>query len=310
MSTHADHPREWTPASIRELASGFQPSRVLLTAIELRVFSVDGGRRPHVGRRRLAARERPAGDRPAAERAVRDRAALEAARPIPEHLGQRALPRREQPGVRRRAGPYGRPVAHVERAHRHGAPGDAGPSARTNDRGDSWVKPFIAAMHYRARQQAPWWPGSSAWMASGACSMSAEVPVPSPWPSRSTSRDSRPSSSTCPPWCPSRSGRSPRPASADRVTVQVGDYLEDPLPGGFDLVFLSAVVHSNGLTENAALRPVVRGGAQPGRPRRDHRLGDGRRPGRPRRRARSSPSTCSSAPNAVTRSPSRRSGAG
>jgi SAM-dependent methyltransferase len=42
-------------------------------------------------------------------------------------------------------------------------------------------------------------------------------------------------------------------ALTSRVTTAVGDYLVDPLPGGFDLVFLSAVVHSNSPAENAAL---------------------------------------------------------
>ena len=52
---------------------------------------------------------------------------------------------------------------------------------------------------------------------------------------------------------------------ADRVHVQAGDYLGGPLPGGFDLVFLSAVVHSNLPAENrrliaACARALNRGG--------------------------------------------------
>jgi predicted O-methyltransferase YrrM len=39
----------------------------------------------------------------------------------------------------------------------------------------------------------------------------------------------------------------------DRVTLVPGDYLTDPLPGGHDFAWLSAVIHSNGPEENLAL---------------------------------------------------------
>ncbi|MBW1990326.1 MAG: methyltransferase domain-containing protein, partial [Deltaproteobacteria bacterium] len=39
----------------------------------------------------------------------------------------------------------------------------------------------------------------------------------------------------------------------DRVGIVDGDYNADPLPGGYDLVFLSAIVHPNGPAENEAL---------------------------------------------------------
>jgi predicted O-methyltransferase YrrM len=39
----------------------------------------------------------------------------------------------------------------------------------------------------------------------------------------------------------------------DRVTLVPGDYLADPLPGGHDFAWLSAVIHSNGPEENLAL---------------------------------------------------------
>jgi precorrin-6B methylase 2 len=39
----------------------------------------------------------------------------------------------------------------------------------------------------------------------------------------------------------------------DRVELVPGDYLTDPLPGGHDLAWLSAVIHSNSADENLAL---------------------------------------------------------
>jgi SAM-dependent methyltransferase len=49
-----------------------------------------------------------------------------------------------------------------------------------------------------------------------------------------------------------------------RVTTAVGDYVADPLPRGFDLVFMSAVVHSNGPSDNAALVAKAAGALDPG----------------------------------------------
>lgn len=40
---------------------------------------------------------------------------------------------------------------------------------------------------------------------------------------------------------------------ADQVDTVVGDYTNDELPGGFDLVFLSAIIHSNSPCENEQL---------------------------------------------------------
>jgi predicted O-methyltransferase YrrM len=50
----------------------------------------------------------------------------------------------------------------------------------------------------------------------------------------------------------------------ERVALVTGDYLTDPLPGGHDLVWLSAVIHSNGPEENLALYHKVWGALVPG----------------------------------------------
>ena len=50
----------------------------------------------------------------------------------------------------------------------------------------------------------------------------------------------------------------------DRVTLVTGDYLTDPLPGGHDLAWLSAVIHSNGAEETLALFRKVHGALVPG----------------------------------------------
>jgi len=55
-----------------------------------------------------------------------------------------------------------------------------------------------------------------------------------------------------------------RAGLASRVTTAVGDYLVDPLPTGFDLVFLSAVIHSNAPDQNAALLASCAAALNPG----------------------------------------------
>ena len=56
MSEQPAMPRSWTPGAIRELAMSFQSSRILLTAVELRVFSLIEVRQAHLGRTGTAAR--------------------------------------------------------------------------------------------------------------------------------------------------------------------------------------------------------------------------------------------------------------
>jgi predicted O-methyltransferase YrrM len=51
---------------------------------------------------------------------------------------------------------------------------------------------------------------------------------------------------------------------ADRVETVAGDYVTDDLPGGFDLVFLSAIVHSNSPGENLALVRKAAAALNPG----------------------------------------------
>ncbi|MBU0763456.1 MAG: methyltransferase domain-containing protein, partial [Bacteroidetes bacterium] len=51
---------------------------------------------------------------------------------------------------------------------------------------------------------------------------------------------------------------------AGQITTAAGDYLKDPLPEGFDIVFLSAVIHSNSYTENEALISKCAGSLNPG----------------------------------------------
>jgi predicted O-methyltransferase YrrM len=51
---------------------------------------------------------------------------------------------------------------------------------------------------------------------------------------------------------------------SDRITALSGDYRKDPMGGGYDLVFLSAIVHSNSPEENTDLVAKCVGALNPG----------------------------------------------
>jgi precorrin-6B methylase 2 len=51
---------------------------------------------------------------------------------------------------------------------------------------------------------------------------------------------------------------------AERVTLVAGDFYEDPLPGGHDLAFVSAIIHQNTPKENVALFRKVFAALTPG----------------------------------------------
>ena len=83
--------------------------------------------------------------------------------------------------------------------------------------------------------------------------MSAAARGRTPWNSRAPSPASAPSSSTCRTSCDSLRDIWKRAGLADRVALVAGDYDRDDLGSGFDLVFLSAIIHSNSPDGNRAL---------------------------------------------------------
>ena len=115
--------------------------------------------------------------------------------------------------------------------------GTPAPAAAINDRGDAWLEPFIAAMHYRAAQQAPVVASTArpdgvarvldVGGGSGAFAMAFARQQPG---LEAVVFD-----------LPNVVPITRRYVAAAGLTARVddraaGDYLEDPLPGGFDLV--------------------------------------------------------------------------
>jgi len=264
MSKEPQRAPSWTPAAIRELAMNFQSSRVLLTAVELRVFSLigDGGLTSAEVAGRAASHPR------ATDRLLNALCAM------------RLLVKREDrfwntPQSRRYlddASPdFAAGLGHTASmwhswsgltdAVREGKPALR---AAINDRGDAWLKPFIAAMHYRAAQQAPEMAeliglagvkrvldvggGSGAFAAAFAAKEPGLVAVVFDLPNV----------------VPLTRDYVAEAGLTGRVTTAVGNYLADPLPKGFDLVFLSAVIHSNSPEQNAALLASCAAALNPG----------------------------------------------
>ena len=122
-----------------------------------------------------------------------------------------------------------------------------------NARGEDWLTPFITAMHDRAKKQAPLQLASidlsnvnsilDIGGGSGAFSMefvsrkpgllAIVFDLPNVVPITKTFLE--------------------KEGYAGKVKTHAGDYTTDPLPSGFDLVFLSAIIHSNSLEVNGAL---------------------------------------------------------
>jgi SAM-dependent methyltransferase len=264
MSDEPESARAWTPASLRDLAMGFQPSRILLTAVELRLFGLigDGG----LTSAELAGRS--ATNPRATDRLLN---ALCAMRLLVKREGRFWNTPESRRYLDDGSPEYAAGLGHtasmwhtwsgLTEAVREGRPALR---AAINERGDAWLKPFIAAMHYRAVQQAPGVAelvgldgvervldvggGSGAFAMAFAAKKPGLVAVVFDLPNvlPLTREYIAEADLTC---C---------------VTTAVGDYLVDPLPTGFDLVFLSAVIHSNSAAQNAALLKSCAAALNPG----------------------------------------------
>jgi len=118
-----------------------------------------------------------------------------------------------------------------------------------NDRSNEWIEPFIAAMHQRARQQAPEIAEQLDFTnvnkvldvggGSGAFSFAMI--------------DKKPSLKAIvydlPNVLPETKKYIDKEGFSGKVETMAGDYLKDPLGSGYDMTFLSAVIHSNSPNE-------------------------------------------------------------
>jgi 2-polyprenyl-3-methyl-5-hydroxy-6-metoxy-1,4-benzoquinol methylase len=122
-----------------------------------------------------------------------------------------------------------------------------------NERGGDWLTPFITAMHDRAKKQAPQQLAGidlsliksilDIGGGSGAYSME--------FASRKSGIEA--TVFDLPNVVPITKVFLEKEGFTDKVKIYAGDYTTDDLPGGFDMVFLSAIIHSNSMKVNRDL---------------------------------------------------------
>lgn len=122
-----------------------------------------------------------------------------------------------------------------------------------NERGEEWLAAFIAAMHQRACQQAS---GMIALLDLSSVSCVLDVGGGSGAYSMAFVRAKEGIRATVfdlPNVIPLARDYIEKEGLSDKVETVVGDYKIDKLGSGFDLVFLSAIIHSNSFEENQKL---------------------------------------------------------
>jgi SAM-dependent methyltransferase len=253
-----------TPRSILEMAAAFQRSRVLLTAYELGLFSVLTDE-TKTSAEVAASLET---DRRATDRLMN---ALVALGLLEKHGGQFSnTPAAAQFLVKGRPGYMAGLMHTVHLWDTWSTMTDAvrGGAARKRSRIDGgegdWLRAFIAAMHYRARAQAPQIVAeidlagvsrlldigggsgafSMAFVRAGAGISAVVFDLPSVVHLTRSYVESE--------------------GFAAQIAVVPGDYLRNDLGSGFDLVFLSAIVHSNSDAQNRLLIRKAAAALEPG----------------------------------------------
>ncbi|MCE1198560.1 MAG: acetylserotonin O-methyltransferase [Marinilabiliales bacterium] len=241
------------PNQIRELAAAFQKSRILLSAFELDLFSTIG----REGKSASFLAQQLQLDPHGCERL------LNALVSLGFLTIQEGLYENQEAGLQylcRESPDYMGGLMHTNHLWTSWSQltqvvrtGKSAHPTEINDRGEQWLLSFITAMHDRAVKQAP--PQVAAidmtgvrtlldvGGGSGAFSMEFIRQHPTV---RAMVFD-------LPNVVPITGMFLKREGFADRVTTHTGDYTVDELPGGHDLIFLSAIIHSNSLEVNAGL---------------------------------------------------------
>jgi SAM-dependent methyltransferase len=122
-----------------------------------------------------------------------------------------------------------------------------------NERGKDWLFPFINAMHDRAKKQAPQQlanidlSGIKSVLDIGGGSGAYSMEFVSKKP------DIEATVFDLPNVVPITKKFLDKEGFSGRIKTHAGDYTKDDLPGGFDMAFLSAIIHSNSLEINQDL---------------------------------------------------------
>jgi SAM-dependent methyltransferase len=241
------------PNAIREFASSFQKSRILLSGFELDIFTNIA----ETGTTNKQISHKLKLDESACERLLNALVSLGFLKKLNETFFNTEesfafLSRKssEYLGGLMHSNHLWNTWSHLTQVVKTGV---SAHSEEINERGEDWLTPFITAMHDRAKKQAP---GQLASIdlsgiksildiggGSGAYSMEFVNRKPG---IKATVFD-------LPNVVPITKAFLEKEGFKDKIKTFAGDYTTDDLPGGFDLVFLSAIIHSNSLKVNADL---------------------------------------------------------
>ncbi len=241
------------PNAIREFASSFQKSRILLSGIELDVFSnieESGSTNKQIANKLKL-------DVHACERLMNALVSLGFLKKqnqqffnTPESFAFLSRKSPDYLGGLMHSNHLWNTWSNLTKVVRTGV--SAHPD-EINVRGDDWLTAFITAMHDRAKKQAPEQLASIGLSGvksildigggSGAYSMEFVVRKPE---IEATVFD-------LPNVVPITKTFLEKEGFAGKVKTYAGDYTRDELPNGFDMVFLSAIIHSNSLDVNRDL---------------------------------------------------------
>lgn len=132
-----------------------------------------------------------------------------------------------------------------------------------NERGDNWLEAFINAMHYRGKKEAPSQISKidlkniesflDVGGGSGCFCMACLERKP----------EIKTAIFDLPNVIPISRNIIEKEGFSGRIDIYEGDYTKDQLPKGFDLVFLSAIIHSNSYDTNQALVKKCYGSLNP-----------------------------------------------
>jgi SAM-dependent methyltransferase len=242
-----------TPNALMELATAFQRSRALLTAFELGLFTILNSE----ARTSEEAAEAIGANPRATDRLMN---ALVALGLLEKHDGRFCNSALADSHLVKGRPDYLGGLGHtnhlwdtwsgltevVRLGHPAGLPG-------TNDRGDDWLRPFIAAMHARGRQSAAEVVRS---LDLHGVARVLDVGGGSGVYAMAFARAGRGISAVVfdlPNVIPLTRMYVVQEGLTAQVTTSVGDYLTTPIGEGFDLVFMSAVIHSNASDDNRLL---------------------------------------------------------
>ena len=241
------------PNRIREVAASFQKSRILLSGFELDIFSnIDEA---GTTGKQVAARLQL--DNNACERLLNalvsmgfltkkdhlyfntNESSVFLSKKSPDYLG----------GLMH-SNHLWKTWSNLTQVVRTGIPSQ---NKEINERGEEWLHAFITAMHDRAKKQSPQQlakidlSGINSILDVGGGSGAFSMEFISRKPEiEATVFD-------LPHVVPITKKFIDREGFTDRIKTSAGDYTTDDLPKGFDLVFLSAVIHSNSLEVNRGL---------------------------------------------------------